>query len=344
MRPSAAVNVDFVLQEHFSLLTFTAAADALTTANLISARKHFRLRTLSLSPDQVLSDIGVRFTTDHLIEDRQTDYESGTDHIVLVCGGYRCDLDANPVLCRFLRERHQRGCALGGLWNGIFALAHAGLLGGYDCTVHPDSHARAQRELPGLQLRPDNLVIDRERLSATGPGSAFELMLMLIGRELGSTTVQGIRRLLKADASSSQQRYPSPGTEPGPNTGQESASTNSSIEQGRLPESLQRVLQLMRNHLDIPVGRDQLAQHMNLSARAMERLFQRHLHTSPARYYLQMRLERAHDHLLQGDMSIGKISDMCGFASQAHFSRAFQRRYGVPPSAVRRAHTTLLDL
>lgn len=324
------VSVNLVLQPHFSLLAFTAAADALTTANLVNRQQRFNFCTTGVASTHVISDLGISIPVDHTITNEVchvTEPDADTD-VVLVCGGYRCELAHNPLLSAWLRQRDQQDCLLGGLWNGILQVAQAGLMHGYSCALHPDDHEHAKRSHPDMQVRPDTVVLDRNRLSAAGPNSAFELMLLLIRRHDSADTVQAIRQILKADTSPSRP----------------ARTTSYPPGQDWLPQNLHSALQLMRSNLDEPVSKQHLAQHINLSTRAMERLFHRHLNTSPARYYLQLRLQRAHELLSHGDLTVGEISDACGFISAAHFSRSFSRRYGLAPSDVRRSVTALLDM
>lgn len=324
------ITIDFVLLPHFSLLTFTAAADALTTANLVNGRQQFRFRTLALDEESVISDLGIRLPVDHVITHRSGDVPEPLHKalsVVLVCGGYRCNLEPEERLSQHLRAAEQSGSQLGGLWNGIVAIARASLMAGYACALHPDNHARVSSEHPEMLVRRDTLVLDRGRLSAAGPSSAFEMMLVLIGRHDSAETVQSIRRILKADTTPSRHSRPL-GWPQSPEG---------------LPGNLQSALRLMRNRLDDPVSKQDLARHINLSTRAMERLFQRHLDISPARCYRQLRLQRAHELLSQGDMPVGEVCDTCGFVSQAHFSRSFHRHFGVAPSSVRRSISALLE-
>ena len=66
-----------------------------------------------------------------------------------------------------------------------------------------------------------------------------------------------------------------------------------------------------------------------------ERLFKRHLDCVPNRYYLQMRLRRARELLLQTSMPIIDITTACGFQSPPHFSRCYRAQFGCAPSAER---------
>ena len=340
----------FLLQPHFSLLAFSAAADALTTANLVTDRRHFRFTTISAGSSCVTSDLGMEVTTDYTIlqQDHRSDQSdavylqqnSSTQHptphnspalyadAILVCGGYRCSLDEQPVLTALLRQCSDNGITLGGLWNGIVAVAHAGLMSGFACALHPDNHNVISQWYPTLNIRPDTVVIDRNRLSAAGPNSAFDLMLLLIQRQDGSETVKAIRDILRADVGNAELI----------------SNALQRDNESSLPGKLQKALQIMRSNIDEPLDRVVLAQHINMSTRAMERLFKKHINTSPARQYMELRLLRAQELLTQSDAPISEISDACGFISSAHFSRAFSQRFGCAPKGYRQSRNSLLNV
>ena len=317
------LTIDFVLQRHFSLLSFTAAADALTTANLLSDHPRFEFRTTAVQQRDVLSDLGIVIEADRVISPQSN--KVNPSNIVLVCGGYRCDLSANAMLTSWLQSIDDSIVLLGGLWNGVAALAHAGLMDGFTCALHPHDQDLLQSQHPDMQVLSQPWVMDRNRLSAAGPNSTFELMLSLIRRHDSIDTAQAIRQLLKADTSVGT-RHISPVAE-------DTASSH----------SIQRAMQLMRSHIDTPLSKKELARQTNMSIRALERLFQRQLEISPARCYLQLRLQRAHELLSQSELSINEVSDACGFVSCAHFSRTFSRHYGLSPTSVRRSVKPLLE-
>ena len=56
----------------------------------------------------------------------------------------------------------------------------------------------------------------------------------------------------------------------------------------------------------------------------------------PKRYYLEMRLRRARELLLQTAMPIMDITAACGFQSPPHFSKCYRIQFGYPPSAERK--------
>ena len=53
------------------------------------------------------------------------------------------------------------------------------------------------------------------------------------------------------------------------------------------------MISLMEKNLEEPLGRVELARSAGLSTRQLERLFRKYLNRSPARYYLELRLNKA---------------------------------------------------
>jgi transcriptional regulator GlxA family with amidase domain len=56
----------------------------------------------------------------------------------------------------------------------------------------------------------------------------------------------------------------------------------------------------------------------------------------PKHYYLEMRLRRARELLLQTAMPIMDITTACGFQSPPHSSKCYRMQFGHPPSAERK--------
>ena len=75
---------------------------------------------------------------------------------------------------------------------------------------------------------------------------------------------------------------------------------------------------------------------MGVSRRQLQRLFQRYLSCTPARYYQQIRLTRARELLHQTSMNLVEISASTGFVSSSHFSKSFKQHFGHSPSYERR--------
>ena len=105
---------------------------------------------------------------------------------------------------------------------------------------------------------------------------------------------------------------------------------------GTSKPKLVEAVSLMEANLEEPMTLDELAHHVGLSRRQLERLFQKHLNCVPTRYYLELRLARARQLLLQTSMSIVDVALACGFVSAPHFSKCYRDFFGVPPRDERR--------
>ena len=99
----------------------------------------------------------------------------------------------------------------------------------------------------------------------------------------------------------------------------------------RLQPALAEALRLMETHIEEPLATDDIANLAGISRRQLERLFKQHLVNMPARYYLELRLNKARTLLLESHHSIVQVGLMCGFSSGAHFSTAYGTLFGITP-------------
>jgi transcriptional regulator GlxA family with amidase domain len=101
---------------------------------------------------------------------------------------------------------------------------------------------------------------------------------------------------------------------------------------------LSQVIQQMELNIEEPISPSLLARDVNMSTRQLERLFRRYLNRSPKRYYMELRLQKARNLLMQTDMSVINVALACGFASPSHFSKCYRAHYDTTPvSRTRRA-------
>lgn len=82
---------------------------------------------------------------------------------------------------------------------------------------------------------------------------------------------------------------------------------------------------------------EMLAVEFGLSRRNLYRIFS-HLGTTPAQWLWTVKLEQGHEMIADPSCSrlpVSAIAYQCGFHDPAHFSRAFKKRYGITPKALR---------
>lgn len=91
-------------------------------------------------------------------------------------------------------------------------------------------------------------------------------------------------------------------------------------------------MQIMESNLEDPLIPDEITGIIDLSTRQLERFFAKYIHTSPKRYYLHLRLEKARNLLRQTDLSVTDVCVACGFRSLLHFSKIYRSTFGHPPA------------
>ncbi len=76
-----------------------------------------------------------------------------------------------------------------------------------------------------------------------------------------------------------------------------------------------------------------LARSLRIAPRTLQQRFRNLTGDGPAHWVLQRRMEHA-THMLQRGMAVKDTAERLGFANQFHFSRAYKRCRGVPPSTM----------
>jgi len=110
---------------------------------------------------------------------------------------------------------------------------------------------------------------------------------------------------------------------------------------GNSQPKLTEAVTLMEANLEEPLSSDELASLVGLSRRHLERLFKKHLHQVPSKFYLQLRLDRARQLLRDTDLSIVEVSMASGFSSASHFSTTYRSYYAITPRQERGRSTSV---
>ena len=100
--------------------------------------------------------------------------------------------------------------------------------------------------------------------------------------------------------------------------------------------ALQIVQRLEDGELDERAGLEEIAGQFELSSRQIRRIVQRELGVPPIQLLLTRRLLLAKQLLTETNWPMADIAFASGFASLRRFNDAFSRRYGMPPTRLRR--------
>lgn len=100
-----------------------------------------------------------------------------------------------------------------------------------------------------------------------------------------------------------------------------------------------RAQRFIAEHLDAPIGLDEIAAHLDVGRHHLCRLFRQWFDQSPMAYVRGLRLEHARRMLEGGDAPVSEIAYRTGFADQSHLTRCFKDEFGLPPGRWRQANT-----
>ncbi|QJD80353.1 helix-turn-helix domain-containing protein [Spirosoma rhododendri] len=96
------------------------------------------------------------------------------------------------------------------------------------------------------------------------------------------------------------------------------------------------LVEFMEKHFMINMSMDKFGHLTGRSLNTFKRDFQKAFNTTPQKWLTQKRLELAHYHLAQSQRKPADIYLEVGFENLSHFSFAFKKYYGYPPTAVLR--------
>lgn len=303
--------VGFLLLDQFTLISLASAVEPLRMANQLTGQELYRWHTLSLGGEQVWASDGMPITPDTSI------INAPMLDTVIVCGGIGIQGAVTREHVTWLRTLARRSKRIGGVCTGSWALAKAGLLDGFDCSVHWEFLAAMQEAFPLVNLSSSLFTLDRDRFTSSGGTAPMDMMLHLISRDHGHELSAAISEMFVYERIRNEQDH-------------QRVPLKHML--GTHQPKLQEVVALMEANLEEPIDLDELANYVGLSRRQLERLFQKYLHSSPSRYYLKLRLIRARQLLKQTPISIVELSVVCGFVSTPHFSKCYRECFGIPPS------------
>ena len=337
----AVQTVGFALVENFSMIAFASALEPLRLANRVSGTDLYAWTLYSRDGRPVTASNGIAIGVgagfaglSARAEAKGGPSSAGQAHglargqshghahgQVFVCGGVDIERLDHALLSGQLRKLSARGTVIGALCTGTHVLAAAGLLKGHRCTIHWENLDALRERFPDLDVTQELFEFDRNRITCAGGTASIDMMLSFIARESGPE----IAALVTDELIHHRMR------EAG-----ERQRMELRTRLGVAHPKLLAVIDRMEKSLEHPLACSRLAKEAKLSARQLERLFQKYIGASPTRYYLRLRLARARTLLLQTSMPILSVGLACGFISASHFSKCYSEFFRRTPSHERR--------
>lgn len=300
----------FLLVDEFSHLAFANAVEPLRIANLVSGKALYSWSFASEDGRMAVCSNGSEIRVHHGLNDLPK-----MDRLFVLSGINMRDHVTRSTIAALRKER-VKGTAIGALCSGAWLLAEAGFLNGMTTAIHWEYHDSFSEQFPEVSLLRNVFVADEKYITASGGSATCDLMLHLIEEKHGYDLSVAVADQMVYNAVRNA-------------TAEQRVSLQS--RQGMRNSHLVKAISLMREQLETPVSPATISKVIGISSRQLERLFGKYLNTSPKRYYMELRLERARHLLIQTESSITEVAMACGFDNPGHFSKVYKAWCGVAP-------------
>lgn len=298
----------------FSNLVLGSATAPIMATNSILGEDQYKLRFAGFDCAQVQAEAGnsVEVEPIEAIEKGQA---------LIICGGSPVSYQSQPELVTWVKANSYRYGLVCGLATGGLVMAEAGLLVNHRAAIHWWNDAFLYDRFPNVRIVEDSFVVDRHRATSRGGTSTMDMMTFLLARDHGPELAESLaQHFIRARIGGTTKTH-------------RRVLTNQQSEE---QPKLQNAIELMEANIEEPLSADDIAGHIGISRRQLERLFKKYLDSVPSKYYQQVRLERARSLLHQSNLSIMEIALQCGYSSGAHLSTSYRNNYGMTPSEERR--------
>lgn len=314
-----ARTIGFLVFDGFTALDLVGPAEAFAVARVgpeQSPQPAYEVVVLGPTRRTCVAESGIKLTPD-VTFDRAPALDT-----LIIPGGYGLrEPDLNRRVTRFVQRTSDKLRRVAAVCTGIYGLAPSGLLDGRRVTTHWNFTADVARRFPKLAMADDELFVKDGRFyTAAGVTSGIDLTLALIEEDLGPARALAVARELVVylKRQGGQQQFSEP------LRFQLSA-------RDRLGDLGDYVLGHLARDLSVPA----LSRKLGLSGRQLSRLCKSQFGESPAALVKRLRLDESRRRLLEPSATVAQVSDAVGFASADVFRRAFERAFGLNPSAYR---------
>ncbi|MFH1156716.1 MAG: helix-turn-helix domain-containing protein [Pseudomonadota bacterium] len=225
-------------------------------------------------------------------------------------------LQDSPGLVPWILDQYSRGAHVASVCTGVFLLAETGLLDGKSATLHWGFADMFRNRYPRVNLRPDLMYIDQDRLyCSAGVNAGMDLSLYLVEKFCGRpAAVQSAKTMILDLGRKKQTPY-----------------SSFTVSRSHGDPLVTRAQEWIEHHHTESVDYDGLAGQYRMSRRSLERRFKRATGLTPLCYLQQLRVETAKRLLEEGTRTFSEITCQVGYEDIAFFRKVFVKLTGLRP-------------
>lgn len=230
---------------------------------------------------------------------------------------YQADVLA-PTL-KLALEKQQTICSVG---TASFLLAQTGLLNERAATTHWAYFDLFKSRYPQIKLQKRHLITQSENVYCVGSvNSIADVMVHLIELKLGSAIAHAVETQFSPEI---RKKF-------------EAAAYQDQGSNTHHDELILEAQSWLDRNSHTSVALYELADHLNISSRSLNRRFKEATGQTPSAYHLKRRVQASKELLKNSNLRISDLAWRMGFQDAAGFSRWFRANTDSTPSRYRRA-------
>ena len=311
--PEQPIKISFLLFDQFSNNSLGNCLEPLRACNSFVNTPIFQWQFLTVDGQSVQSSSGLPILPDGALPDmKRCDY-------LLVNSSYgyeKYDIAKTRIA---LQKAAKIARIVVGLDTGAWLLAAAGLLAGKTATIHWDVLESFADRFPSVNVERKRVVEDKNRISCAGAMSSFDLSLHIITKHLGESSKVDLEAFFMH---------------------QDTAVIAHKPQQNARDPLLNKALELMRNHMETPLCRTEMAKQLSCQPKTLDRRSATEFGVPLGQVYRHIRLSTAQQLVTSTPLSIFEISLRCGFQNASAMTRAYKARFGLTPTQNRHSPPT----
>ena len=295
----------------------TSLIEPLRAANEISGEAAFSWELLSETSERVIASAGVSFEPDAMLKEA-----TAPDYLILLSApGERF---RHPQTAGLLRAMHRHGTCLGAVSGAVFPLVRAGIGLDRKMAVHWCYKTAFEVEFPDVAASDRVMEIAPSIVTAAGAAAAFDLALHMIEMRKDAALATEVacwfqHPMMRGDGVRQ--------TVPGLDLTQSGDA---------LPPPVAEAVKLLSAAMHEPPSVAEIAKHLQMSPRHVERLFKQATGKSPSHYFRQLRMEAARQIVLYSNDHLRDVAGAVGYGSVQVFAKHYKAAFGVTPQEDRK--------
>jgi transcriptional regulator GlxA family with amidase domain len=321
-------NITFILLDNMLATSATLPSEMLLAAQSAAERAQklsgslqnpppIKIRTASLTGEQVLTRSGLRWQPDGAIE------QFSDNQIIYIPGLWRNPrplLKKSEALLEWLKQEYQNGALISAVGTGCCFLAEAGLLDGKAATTHWHYFDQFQKDYPLVQLKRQYFITQAGNLyCAASVNSLADLTVHFIQRLFGKEIANHVERHFSHEIRRAYE-----------------ASGFFEQEYNRHPdEDITQIQIWLQDNYYREINMLQLAEKFGMSTRTLNRRFKIALGISPLQFLQEIRINIAKDLLKTSNLSISEIVEKVGYQDIGFFTTLFKKHMATTPANYR---------